>query len=169
MLSGRKALRDLEKNLAKVRSRLQRRSSEIDRARVKLMAIKRGEGDAYKELAEIRVQAIAKEQVVSILDKAERHVKDLLNSRETAVHDLKLKLEDSEQQQLTLEDGRNELAKQLANAAEALDAQQAKTQASLDADDGYKEQLWQVEKADSIAKQAEEKTRQSEQDQDEKG
>ncbi len=169
MLSGRRALRDLDKNLGSVRTRLQRLSGELDRARVKLMAIKNSEGDAYKQLASLRVKEIAADSMVAGLDRAERHVRDLLNSRETAVHDLGRRIRASEETQVNLEDTRNQVAEQLAQAAEALDEQQAKTQAALENDESYQEQLWQVEKADSLAKHAEEKTRQSEEDQEQKG
>ena len=169
MLSGRNALRDIDKNVAATRRKLQEASANIDRARVQLMGVRNSEGGAYKRLASLRVKQLADQPFLQGLDKAERHVRDLLNSRETAVHDLNAQIAESETNQSRLESQRQEQADSLAQAAEALDAQQAKTQESLAGDETYQEQLWQVEKADSTAKHAEEKTLISEKDNEEKG
>lgn len=158
MLTGRKALRNIDNNIAGTRRQLQKLSGEIDRARIKLMGLRSNESNAYKRLASLRVQQIANDPGLQDLDRAEKHVRDLLNSRETALHALVSDIEASADRQGELEDKRQNQADVLADAAERLDQQQAKTQSRLADDEGYQEQIWAVERADSMAKHAEEKT-----------
>ncbi|MEJ2287447.1 MAG: hypothetical protein P8Y02_02185 [Deinococcales bacterium] len=174
MISGRQPLDTIEAELGKQRQAIAELERRLAASSDRLLASGKAQAEAFRELARLRVRTMAAgtagaSGATSGLDAAETSVAALLRQREATSEALAREVQAAEQHRTALEADRATQAEALSTAAAAVDAAEAKTQARLQADPGYRGQLERAHGAERIAMHADEKATRSEQEQEEKG
>jgi hypothetical protein len=169
MISGREALGFIDDALNSERARIDAAESRIAEVSRELLALQQARVDDYRELARLRVDMVASGNVLSGIDAVERQVAAALKVRASAKQELDARIGAVQGERARLEVERETQRQALDKAAEALDVAEAATQARLDADAEYRAQEQRTREAERIAKHAEDKALQSEQEKDEKG
>lgn len=174
MITGDDPLTSIESELGRERQAADALAARLDHARSRTLAVGKEQIEAFRELARLRVRALATagEGAAALpgdLDDAEEQVSALLRAREQAAQTLQAGIREAEAERARLEADRAEQAERLAGAAAAVDVAEALTQARLEADAGYREALDRAHDADRIAMHADEKASSSERELDAKG
>lgn len=156
-ISGRSALREIDKALDKTRDVLASLDREFGNARSGLARLKAAEIGVYAELARLRLLAIEQGDLPSALDEADRKVREILEERKQAEANLGREIESAQDALAADESRRADQQAVVQTASEALDAAEAKAQEALAADETYLAQLARTDQADFVADQAEAK------------
>lgn len=143
--------------------------TEIASMTERLVALRREQSEVYQSLARIRMNEIAGEDVVRGLSAAEQKAQNLLDQRRESQRAIDEQLEDLERDLARLTKKRSALAERVAQETEALEQAERTTLEALAATDDYQAQLAVTEKAEAIARHAEQKTAFAEEDRAEKG
>ena len=169
MISGRNTLGFIEDSLNNERGSIdtaERRIAEVSSQLLKLQGTRIAD---YRELARLRVDMMAKGNMMTSIDVVSRQVAAALEARKTVEARLDDQIDSLQGDRAALEEEREYQRQVLEKVAEALDVAEAATQARLDADSDYQAQDERVRDAERIAMHAAEKAAQSEQEMDEKG
>ena len=169
MISGRDALGFIDDSLQQGHSRIDSAETAIADLAKQLLELQTARLEDYRDLARLRVDMIAADDVLSSIDAMERQVVEALKLRELARAEVDTEIAAIQNERAGLEAEREVQRQVLEKAAEALDIAEATTQARLDADDEYRAQEQRTHEAERVAKHAEEKAQQSEQEKDQKG
>ena len=169
MISGREVLADIDRSLQQLREELNRMEDRVSLSSQQLLELRKQESTIYRKLAELRADSLQTGSFQQALDQAERVAAGLLTERQQALEALSGRMQDATQEQQALESQRQQQAEQLNQASLALQAQIDKTHAALEKTDAYQAQLEVAQQAVDILSAAEEKAKQAEQDQNEKG
>jgi hypothetical protein len=169
MTSGRQTLASLDTQIQQLRLQVQEHEAALQATGRRLVDLGQERAGQHRRLAELRLAELERNTLVQGLDAAERRVREILGERAAALEELRQASAESERAQTRIEGERQAQAEQFAEATEGLDRLQAATQARLAADPAYRAQLERASQASSVARQAEEKTRQAEADRAEKG
>ncbi len=164
----------IEQELASERRAIEELDRRVSTGSSRLIAVAKEQGQAYRELARLRVGSLATgtavaDSVTSALDAVEEPVTALLQARSRAGETLAHDLDAAEARRTELETQRSAQAERLDAAADAADAAEARTQARLDSDASYRAQRERTHEAERVAMHAEEKAARSEQELEEKG
>jgi DNA repair exonuclease SbcCD ATPase subunit len=169
MISGRDALGFINESLHKERASIDTAETRIAELNRQLLGLQEARLEDYRELARLRVGRIGAGHMLSSLDALERQVAAALRVRESARKELNGEIAAVQDERARLEAKRETQRQALEKAAGALDVAEAATQARLDADPEYRAQEQRTREAERIARHAEDKAVQSEQEKDEKG
>jgi len=169
MISGRDALGFIDESLHQERGRIDTAEVRITDISRQLLALQESRLEDYRELARLRVDMIAAGKMLSSIDALELQVAAALQVRESARAELDKHIATMEDERSALEAQREARRKTLEKAAETLDVAEAATQARLDAEPDYRAQEQRTRDAEAIARHAEDKAVQSEQEKNEKG
>ena len=169
MISGRQTLASIGSAVTDENEKIMSTDKRISEAADRLVELQKTRAREYQSLARLRVGHIASGPVISSIDNTERQVLALLQARESAGAALVQELHATGENRTALEAERNQQAEILGQAAEAVDAAEAKTQTRLDAEPAYQAQREQATEAERIAMHADEKAARSEQEQEVKG
>ena len=169
MISGRNAFAFIEDSLNNERNSIDTAERRIAEVGSQLLKIQGTRVADYRELARLRVDMMARGNMITSIDVVSRQVAAALEARKTVEARLNTRIDALQSERAALEVERENQRKKLEKAAEALDVAEAATQARLDADPDYLAQEERVREAERIAMHAEEKAAQSEQEMDEKG
>ena len=135
----------------------------------RLVEMQQKQAREYRALARLRVEHLAGGALVDSIDHTERQVLALLQTRESAAGSLEREIAATNERRRALEEARASQAEVLDQAADSVDAAEAASQASLDANPDYQAQRELAREADRVALHAEEKANRSEQEREEKG
>lgn len=169
MIPGHQTLASIEAETTRQHQSVRDLDRRLADASARLLEVGTAQTAAYRELARLRVGSLASGTVTTGLDATERQVRDLLRAREAAGKALDDDLRSAEAKRADLQDRRASQAVALREAADAVDAAEARTQARLADEPTYGAQLKRVQECDRIASHAEEKAARSERELDEKG
>jgi chromosome segregation ATPase len=169
MISGSEALGSIDEALQQVRRHMNELDEQIKSSGAELAHIGEEEVRAYQRLAAIRLDELTKGDVISRLDETDRRVGELLAMRAERLEQLRKQLVASHDKQSALESKRQAEREKCAKVTEELDRAEAHTQERLRHHAAHQSQLEKARQADAIAKQAEGKMQQAEQDLVEKG
>ena len=169
MISGRNAFAFIEDSLNNERNSIDTAERRIAEVGSELLKIQGTRVADYRELARLRVDMMARGNMITSIDVVSRQVAAALEARKAVEARLNTRIDALQSERAALEVERENQRKKLEKAAEALDVAEAATQARLDADPDYLAQEERVREAGRIAMHAEEKAAQSEQEMDEKG
>lgn len=169
MISGQQTLSLLDKAVNGKRGEL----GELEREVAQLNA-QRGELQSaqvldYRELARVRVDVLANDALVQHLDDTERQVMALVERHRQAAEALEREILSTGETMRTLETERAEEAARVDAAAKVIDEAEARTQARLDAEPGYRAQRERAREAERTAMHADEKAARSEEEKLQKG
>jgi hypothetical protein len=169
MISGRDALGFIDDSLRQERAGVDTAETRIADLGRQLLALQEARVADYRDLARLRVDMIASGNMLASIDALERQVAAALQVRESARAELDTGIAGVQEERAALEAERETQRQALEKAAETLDVAEAATQARLDADPEYRAQEQRTREAEGIARHAEDKAVQSEQEKDEKG
>ena len=169
MISGRDTLSVIDDSLHKERASIDTAEARIADVSRQLLTLQEARLEDYRELARLRVDEIARGDMLSSLDALERQVSAALQVRASDRKELDGEITAIQEERARLEAKREIQRQALEKAAEALDVAEAATQARLDADPEYRAQEQRTREAERIARHAGDKAVQSEQEKDEKG
>ena len=159
MLSGRETLGHLDGSLVELRTQLDRLDRELQTMSAQIARSQLEQSEIVKQLATIRLDAITSDRVGQAIDSADRQVHELLERREKTIGDLNAVVEASSEKLARLETERAKLHDRVDDVAGALADREARVQAQLAEDEGYRAQLERTQGADATALSAEEKAR----------
>lgn len=169
MISARQALNDIERAILGVRRDEDRLVAMLADTKAEGDRLRAEQADAFRALARLRLDAIARDEVVGELDSVERRARAALDKRRDRLAELKASREGASSKLEDLEDKRAAAAKLRDAAIEAVETKTDAVEARLAAEDEWKRLTAAIEAAEAIASAAEEKRRQAEQDRAVKG
>jgi len=169
IVSGKKALEELDQALGQARGTLAGVDSEFGGARTQLATLRQQQLGVYSGLAQLRLLDIEQGTMIESIDSADKKAQTLLDDRTAAVAKLEGDVTAAEDSLKAEEARRTEQQALVAAASEALDAAEAEAQTKLAADAAYKAALAATEQADFVADQAEDKAAAAQKDRVEKG
>ena len=169
MLTGHKALENINEALAMVRTDVKRVDQALAELSEEKTANTRGQGQIVAELAKLRLQALERSALSEQLSVADRQVQQLLAQRENASAEIKERIVASEQSLEALEQQREACANDCAAQAEQVLAKESHVQKLLDGNQDYQAQNLRARQDDAIADEAHEKAELADADRQQKG
>lgn len=169
MYSGRQALSDIDSSLQKIRGELSQADYDLQRNGQQLLGLRQQESESYRQLAKMRLDAMQADQLSKQLDYAERQAAQLLLQRNDQIESVTDKIKQSQKLQLELDQKRNQQAEKLDDAIEELEQLLAEVDLKLETDKGYQQQQIRAQDLVDMASNARDKTKQAEEDLEEKG
>ncbi|SCM73623.1 conserved hypothetical protein [uncultured Pleomorphomonas sp.] len=169
MISAQQALNDIERAILGVRRDEDRLVAMLADTKAEGDRLRAGQADAFRALARLRLDAIARDEVVGELDSVERRARAALDKRRDRLAELKSSREGASQKLDELE-GKREAAVKLRDAAiAAVEAKTDAVEARLATEGEWQALSAAVATAEATAAAAEEKRRQAEEDRAVKG
>ncbi|MBD9373759.1 hypothetical protein IB238_14115 [Rhizobium sp. ARZ01] len=168
MISGQQALRQIEQAGADIRSQenaLDTALRSADEATVRLQADRTG---LVRQLAQIRLDALQKEKIVSQLDLAERQALQLLAEDRQRLDDLSERLAEATKATQAAESERHAALAKVTVALEALEELQASVEPKVRGSAEWIAQKGAVDRAATIAEASDSKAKASEADREAK-
>jgi len=162
-------LGSIDSTLEQLRKQFEQTDSQIQAVSRELVELRQQEGSHYNKLAGIRLDQHISGDIAKGLDTADRRVTELLAERDRALTTLNQQIEQAREQAAALEKKRQQQGDLVDEAAEELDNIEAAVQAALEQDSAYTSRFEAAGKSDSVARHAEEKTAQAEEDRVKKG
>ncbi|WP_026792798.1 hypothetical protein [Pleomorphomonas oryzae] len=169
MISARQALNDIERAILGVRRDEDRLVAMLGDTKAEGDRLRAEKADGFRALARLRLDAIARDEVVGELDSVERRARVALDKRRDRLAELKASREGASKKLEELEDKRAAAAKLRDAAIEAVETKTDAVEARLAAEDEWKRLTAAIETSEATAAAADEKRRQAEQDRAVKG
>lgn len=157
MLSGRETLGHLSQSLKSARRDLKRLDSDLDESSQAVAMNRRQQAQALSHLADMRLDAVRRGDIVEKLDSTDREVKAVLEERRSAVATLGERIRGADSELDDLEGQRESLHTEVDRTAMVLAEREAAVQHMLEEDAAFQSQLERTRKADAIAVSAAEK------------
>ncbi len=168
MISASKALSSIEQAILGVRRDEDRLTKMLASATDDAARLRSGQAEAYKALARLKLDALARDHVVGELDSAERAAVQALERRKAALAELTDKRTGLTASMATAEKARDAAAEQQEAAVDAVEALTESTRKRLADDAAWIEASKRVKSGEAKAAAAAEKASQAETDRDEK-
>ncbi len=168
MISASKALSSIEQAILGVRRDEDRLTAMLTSATEDAARLRGQQTEAYRALARLKLDALARDEVVGRLDSAESAARDALQKRKAALDEIAGNRAELVTAMATAEKARDAAADQLEKAMNAVEAQAGRTRDRLAGDSAAIEQTRLASEADATAAAAAEKASQAEADRDEK-
>ncbi|MEP2743854.1 hypothetical protein [Bauldia litoralis] len=168
MISASKALSSIDQAILGVRRDEDRLTTMLTSATEDSARMRAQQAEAFRALARLKLDALARDEVVGRLDSAERAALDALEKRKTALGEIASDRARLVTAMAAAEKTREAAADRLEDAVDAVEAQAEATQTRLTTDGGWQEQTTLVTEAEAKAAAAAEKASQAETDRDEK-
>lgn len=168
MLSGIKALNDLDQSLNSARRDIHRLDRELETHSNKLASAHRQQAKVMQQIAAVRLDAIASNTLAERLSGADQSAANLLEQRQTEVQELNAEIDHLVEQLTAVENERKQLSDHCNSVAKKLAKEEAQTQQSLEHNAEYQAAFAHAQQADSIADEAQLKAEQSAADMGEK-
>ncbi|MBS1168316.1 MAG: hypothetical protein H6R00_4341 [Proteobacteria bacterium] len=169
MISARQALNDIERAILGVRRDEDRLVAMLADTKAEGDRLRSEKADAFRALARLRLDAIARDEVVGELDTVERRARVVLDKRRDRLAELKAGREGASKKLEGLEDQRAAAVKVRDAAIDEVEAKTDAVEARLATEDEWRRLTAGVEAAEATAAAAEEKRRQAEEDRAIKG
>ena len=169
MFSGRDALRRMDKTLRSARGELQRLDVDLQATSRAITQNKLDQARAIDRMAEIRLDAARRGEIVKYLESAMRDAREILESRDAAIASINNEVGKANEAIDELEGQRNTLHEEVDAAATTLAEREAAVQQSLEQDETFQAQLERTREADAIAVSALEKAELAREDRRRKG
>ncbi len=169
MISGQQTLGELDRGLSSVRSDIDRIDRELTYASEQLQANQNAQSQVLKQLAEIRLDDIARDALLIDLNAVDRQALALLQTREQAYAALESQIDEATGTLLYLNDQRGSAVESVNQHAQAVIDCEHHIQAGLEIDDDFQALLALARQTDDTAKEAETKADLAAEDRAKKG
>ncbi|HVL74010.1 MAG TPA: hypothetical protein VM434_19225, partial [Beijerinckiaceae bacterium] len=167
MISGRQALAEIEKGIAKARAEEARLDKAMQAAAERAGRLRLQRMECFRELARLKLD-IARQGIVGELQSVERRALGLLENRKAALEQLSARRREAEEAEQALEAERHARAAALEEAWAAVEAVREKVEAQASGEAGWAAQRARLAEAEAVAAEAEKKAQQAELDRAEK-
>ncbi len=164
MISAQQALSDIERAILGVRRDEDRLLAMLADTKAEGDRLRADKAEAFRALARLRLDAIARDEVVGELDSVERRARVALDKRRDRLAELKASREGASKKLAELEVQREAAVKLRDAAIDAVEAKTDAVEARLTPDGEWQRLTTAVAAAESTAAAAEEKRQQAEQD-----
>jgi chromosome segregation ATPase len=131
MLPGSQALRSIEQSLSEAKRDLEATNGQIAKVSSTKAELQHEESAAYRELAGLRLDVLARDTVVQDLDASERKARSLLEDHQAALAALEAEIASGVKSGESLQRQRAELVERLETLGGQIDEAEAKTQSRL--------------------------------------
>ncbi|MEE2691494.1 MAG: hypothetical protein VX640_08145 [Pseudomonadota bacterium] len=169
MTAGRDALHRLDAEIAAARKAIARASDTAAEDARLHAALETREIDAFRALAEIRLDLLRKDEIETSLGAADRKAKELMAAHEAHIAELAEARDNAANEIARLEADRRRAEETLAAAVERHESAAAATRRRLEEDPAYETLASALEEANAIARRAEQKLELARADRKEKG
>lgn len=169
MISAQQALSDIERAILGVRRDEDRLVAMLSDTKAEGDRLRADKADCYRALARLRLDAIARDEVVGSLDSVERRARSALDKRRDRLAELKASRQGASDKLVDLEDKRADAAKLRDAAIDAVEAKTEEVEERLKQDAEWQRLAAAITAAESTASAAEEKLRLAEDDRVVKG
>ncbi|KUO64573.1 MAG: hypothetical protein APF80_01930 [Alphaproteobacteria bacterium BRH_c36] len=169
MVSGRKTLAEIERSIEELRIREQQLLKDVEGLTAHHVRLLEERTAAIRELAEVRTRGAVADGVIDEADALEHQVASLLLARQTTIDALKARAADANTKRKAFNVEAEAVRTEIAALEKQLDEAAAKARDQLAAEPAYAELAKARDQLAKVHKQAEEKTRQAEEDRLHKG
>jgi hypothetical protein len=169
MISGREALSSIEQAILKARSEESRLIALLQSATDETARLRAQQAEDFKALATVRLDSLARDEVVRQLDIAERRALELLDRRRAALADAGTRRSKAIEAASTAEAEYSAAGAAVEAAAERIDELVAKVEGKIKGDPAWLAKRERVARAEEIAKAGADKAAQAEADRESKG
>jgi hypothetical protein len=164
-----KAAADVERLLHEVRTRIEATAKEVRDTTAAVMALRLRRTELLKDLAKLRLEALAGERIGEDLDLAEREAAQILRERDQVLSELEQEVAEATVQEESLAKERVAGVERIETITTEISELTVRIEAGLTYDPAYQAQEEQVHQAEALAKRAEYKAEQAAKDRVEKG
>lgn len=169
MISGSRALSEIERAISHARTNEQRLDAALVRALAEVARLRQARSDAFRELARVKLEAVQRNDMVGELDAAERRAVELVERHRAAVAELAERRTAAQAALETEQAARDRHAEALEQAVDALEATRARIAQETQAGAEWRARKAAVEQAAKTAAAASGKADQADADRAEKG
>jgi hypothetical protein len=169
MISGRQVLGQVERAVVQLRREEARLDAALATAGEEAARLRLERMNAFRELARIKLDAMRQPGFVGEIDAAERQALAIIESRRRALESFTERHRAAARAVEAREADRHARAEELERALEALDELRARVERETRAGASWSEQRARIDAAEEVARQAERKAQQAEEDRKEKG
>jgi hypothetical protein len=169
MMRGRDQLAIIDQHIATARRDMQTGHSRLETANQQLIKVRNQLAQEYRGLAKFRLDALAAGKLIAQMDDTDRTVLKLLERRSQAVAKLEREIEQSLATQAELEDERSRLGRRRDELLKQIDEAAAEIKEQLGRQDAYRELEEKAAEESRRAERAQKKAAQAEADREEKG
>ncbi|NLC70378.1 MAG: hypothetical protein GX751_03340 [Desulfuromonadaceae bacterium] len=169
MLSGKDTLQVINEQIRQTQGDIDSAGRQLDAASQRVAALSQEMSNAYRRLAQSRLNDLLAKRVMGKLDEVDHATLKILERRHRALEELRQRIEGNLLRQKHLENQRKALAAERDAAGKAWQARVEKAWQAIRASEAYAAQSKQLEKVEEILHRAEEKALQAEEDRKVKG
>ena len=169
MLSGRQTLTSLDGALRRLHNHVQDIDLQVGESSNELVDLQRQQSERFRRMARIRLDGVISGELTAGLDVADERARELIGQRDEKLGEIDRGIASAREDLDSLEEKRAASRDECDRATEALDAREATVQDRLQENPDYQAQLAAMQKAQSTAEHALEKTREAEQTRNQKG
>ncbi len=169
MINGSEQLAIINQHVNTARSGLEAIHKRKESANQRLVQLRNQVTEEYRELARFRLDELAANRVVTQLDETDRAILKLLERRSQALQELDTAIEQSNAQQVPLNEEREHAIRKRDDLVKQIDEYATDIKSQLSGQEFYKEQEKRLAEATAKAERADTKAAQSEADRDGKG
>jgi chromosome segregation ATPase len=169
MMTGRDNLQVINQNIYQAQTEQEDAGRRLEELRQQLNAVRLETGERYRELARVRLDNLKANQVVARLDETDQVVLNLLKKLENDRRTLEEQIKTSVASQRQLDEQRKEAERQRDEAGEQMQGQLEQTINRIKQTEAYRQQQERAQAAVAVAKHAEEKASQAENNRSDKG
>lgn len=169
MVSGRRTLSEIERSIEDLRKREQQLVKDVEGLNEHRVRLIEQRTSAFRELAEVRARSAVSDGVINDADALDHRIENLLKARQASIDGLKDRANEADRKRDALNVEAEGLRNEIAVHEKLLDAAAAKARGQLAGEADYEGLANAREDALKMHAQAEEKTRQAEEDRRRKG
>jgi predicted nucleic acid-binding Zn-ribbon protein len=164
-----KAAAEVERLLHEVRARIEAKSKEVRNVSAAVMALRLKKAELFKDLAKLRLDALAGERAGEGLERAERQATAILRERDQAQAALERKIAEATAREESLAEERVAAVGRIEAITTEISELKVRVEAGLAYDPAYQAQAEQAQEAEVMATRAVRKAEQAAKDRVEKG
>ncbi len=169
MIAGRDMLQEIDQHIDRANSEIESAGGHLEGLTRELNAVRLDTAEHFRQLARYRLDDLKAERLIGHLDDVDRIALALLEKHREAKAALSDRIAAVQERQRTLEKQRKTLQDARDAAGEALEERLKQVRARIGATEAYQQQKARADSAADVARKADEKAAQSENDRSEKG
>lgn len=169
MMHGRDQLAIIDQHITTARRDMQTSNSRLEAANQQLVEVRNQLVQEFRHLAEFRLDELAAGRIITQMDETDRTVLKLLERRSQALAQLEREIEQSQTKQAELEQERSREARRRDELLKQIDEAAAEIKEELGRQEAYRKLEEKAEEESRRAERAQKKAAQAEADREEKG
>ncbi|MFY9941115.1 MAG: hypothetical protein WAK57_02995 [Desulfobacterales bacterium] len=169
MISGRDTLREIDQHIHRANAEIESAAGRLEGLTRELNAIRVETAENFRQLARFRLDDLKADRLIGHLDEVDRTALGLLEKHREVEASIGDRIEAGQERQRALEKQRQTLQEERDAAGEALEERLRAVRARIGETEAYRQQKAKAEHAADVARKADQKASQAENDRAEKG